>query len=149
MHYKTPPIHQSVKIVWNLLKFLETIYQNVQIWWEKGHLSHLIECLQSGVIRLKIISVQLDHPVCISKIMNSSQKFPIQNRNKTPNKRWKNASSPGMLWYITELLSTDTSPPSLATPVTGGKWFPPCVGLLTTPAIRDFFKNSTPVLIRV
>ena len=47
----------------NLLEFLKTIYQNVRISGEKGDLSHFIGCLLAGVIRSKIISVQLDHPV--------------------------------------------------------------------------------------
>ena len=42
---------------------METIYQNVQISREKGDLSHFIGCLLAGVIRSKLISVQLDHPV--------------------------------------------------------------------------------------
>ena len=44
---------------------METIDQNVRITGEKGDLSLFIGCLLVGVIRSKLISVQLDHPVGI------------------------------------------------------------------------------------
>ena len=59
----SPPTHQSVKIILNLLEFLETIYKNVRISGEKGDLSHFVGSLLARVIRSKLISVQLDHPV--------------------------------------------------------------------------------------
>ena len=55
---------QSVKIK-NLFKFFETIYQNVRISGEKGDLSNFIGCFLALVIRSKIISIQLDHPVSV------------------------------------------------------------------------------------
>ena len=63
----SPPTHQSVKIILNLLEFLETIYKNVRISGEKGDLSHFVGSLLARVIRSKLISVQLDHPVFLYK----------------------------------------------------------------------------------
>ena len=54
--------NKSVKIMLTLLEFLKTMYQNVQISGEKGDLSYFIECLLAGVIRPKLIPVELDHP---------------------------------------------------------------------------------------
>ena len=50
----------------NLLEFLKTIYQNVQISEEKlDLLFHFIGCLLARVIRSKLIPFQLDHPVVV------------------------------------------------------------------------------------
>ena len=62
----SPPTHQSVKIILNLLEFLETIYKKVRISGEKRDLSHFVGSLLARVIRSKLISVQLDHPVAVN-----------------------------------------------------------------------------------
>ena len=50
----SPPTHQSVKFVLNLLDCLKIIYQNVQISGEKGDLTYFIGYLLAGVIRSKL-----------------------------------------------------------------------------------------------
>ena len=45
------------------VRIFETINQNVQISREKGDLSHFKGRLLAGVLRSKLISVQLNHPV--------------------------------------------------------------------------------------
>ena len=63
--------------------FLETIYQNVQISREKGDLSHFKGCLLAGVIRSKLILVQLDHPVSLTARYHILAKYCILTKTYT------------------------------------------------------------------
>ena len=64
--------------------FVETIYQNVRLSGEKGHLSHFIGCLLAGIIRSTLILVLLDHRVILATNKRGVHKlgfsYPIAGR---------------------------------------------------------------------
>ena len=66
------------------MEFLETIFQNVWISGEKGHLSHFIGCLLAGIIRSTLILVLLDHRVILASNKRGGYKlgssYPIAGR---------------------------------------------------------------------
>ena len=66
-----------------MMEFLETIYQNVRISREKGDLSHFKGCLLAGVIRSKLILVQLDHPVSLTARYHILAKYCILTKTYT------------------------------------------------------------------
>ena len=72
---------------------METIYQNVRISREKRNLSHFIGCLIARVIRSKLISVQLDHPVAsnIASSIASNIKIALKTQLGTDSQIYEGA----------------------------------------------------------